>query len=166
MTIHFPRYRHKDEDDLLQFASVASKFFELMNFQSTPDVQSNLDFFYNGTHGCVGILKDWLERAMAVAMDGHADLDTVDLTLDDLRQTRIPASALQTIHDEISRMERSMLFNESDGRCDEIVHGDVPKAPLPGRSERPAKQRSKRKVLPGIRNPGRDQVGDSQVWGA
>lgn len=166
MTIYFPPYNHRDESDLLYFASVASKFFELMALLSTPDVKANLDFLYSGTHGCVGILKDWLERAMAVALERHADLDAVHLTLDDLRQTRMPAGALQTIHDEIARTERWMRFDDSDDLCDEIVHGRAPIVAEAVRTEPRVKLPKSRRVLPGIRNPVRDKVGDAKVWGA
>jgi hypothetical protein len=204
MTIHFPRYRHNDEDDLVQFASVADKFFEMMTFKSTPDVEDNLDFLYNGTLGCVGILKDWLERAMAVAMERHADLSDVELTLDDLRQTRMPANAMRSIRREIMRMERSMTFNESDETHDEIVHGEAeaslarpsalqtsnsslrrgsagdssraranlnksadsprPRAAAAGKAA--SEPKSKLRSKPGIRKPGRDLVGGTDVWGA
>lgn len=126
MTIHFRRYHHQNDGDLLQFASVADKFFRLMHFASTPDVTDSLDFIYSGSLGCVGIMKDWFERAMAIAMARHDDLDAVALTLDHLRETRMPGSALLSIQNDILRMERSMESNETDDLHDRIVHGDTP----------------------------------------
>ncbi len=198
MTIHFRRYRHQNAEDLLQFASVAEKFFQLMNFSSTPDVTDNLDFIYSGSLGCVGIMKDWFERAMAVAMSRHDDLNAVTLTIDHLRETRMPASALASIQSEILRMERSIESNETDDLHERIVHGDGPapismpattrlraygvKAAVPPEGATAAKRpkiassvralpgegaptAKRAKARPGQRNPGRDPVGGSDIWG-
>ncbi len=171
MTIHFPRYR-PDGDDLVQFASVAHWFFEQMKFASTPSVEDNIDFIYKGSLGCVGVMKDWFERAMAVAMSRHDDLDAVQLTIEHLRETRMAGNSLALMLEEIQRMERLMESNADDESSDRAGLSDLLPTPEP-----PARKRSgvggadkslpkRRKPKPGIRGPGRDAVGGSEAWGA
>ncbi len=122
-TILFPRYRHQCEEDLLQFASVAESFFKAMRIKSTPNVKSNLDLLYNGSLGCIGILKDWCRDALSSAVSRYESLDDVCVTLDDLRQTVLDELGLQTIQEEIQCFERSIEGGDIETKLDEIVHG-------------------------------------------
>jgi hypothetical protein len=66
--VHFGRYHADDEMQREAFISVLYTFQHYLPLNETPDLVSQWDYFYEGSVGCVGILKDWLTRAFALAL--------------------------------------------------------------------------------------------------
>jgi hypothetical protein len=70
--IHFRRYRADDESQRQAFINVLWTFQRQLPLPETPDLVSYWDFFYERSIGCVGVLKDWLTRAYALALEDSA----------------------------------------------------------------------------------------------
>jgi hypothetical protein len=67
--IHFSRYRATNEADLRAFKSVLWSFQRNVPVEEEPDLLQHWKYCYERTIGCVGVLKDWLTRALAEAME-------------------------------------------------------------------------------------------------
>ncbi|WP_308189200.1 AAA family ATPase [Nostoc mirabile] len=76
LDIHFPRYLYQNEQDRQDFQ--AALLALLMQVPLNVDVKELMQhwlYFYERSIGCVGVLKDWLIRAVAAALhDGHDPL--------------------------------------------------------------------------------------------
>lgn len=66
--IHFRRYRVDRREDFAAFQSVVFTFQRHLPLPGEPDLLRHLDYCYERSIGCVGVLKDWLTRALAVAL--------------------------------------------------------------------------------------------------
>ena len=79
--LHFPRYQFQHDADRKAFQGVLLQLLHHQPLQA--DVQALLNhwyYFYERSIGCVGVLKDWLVRAVAAALhedDRHLSLARV-----------------------------------------------------------------------------------------
>lgn len=67
--IHFPRYQSESEEDMAIFKNILWTFQRHIPIKEEPNLLQNWWFFYERSVGCVGILKDWLVRALASALE-------------------------------------------------------------------------------------------------
>jgi hypothetical protein len=67
MSVHFPRYGSGAED-LKAFQSVLYAFQCRLPVTEEPDLLKHWEYCYVRSIGCVGILKDWLVRALGASM--------------------------------------------------------------------------------------------------
>lgn len=125
VTIHYRRYLPSDAEDLNEFNSVVNSLLLEMDVAGYPSVLDNVELFYSGCAGCVGILKDWLARAYGLALRRVDDKPRAYLTLDDLRSTRLSAEAMRTIMADIRSEEEKMFNPATDEEYEEIVTGVV-----------------------------------------
>jgi hypothetical protein len=141
--VHLPRYRADD----VAFRSVANTFADALKV-SRDVLLNDLETLYVGSAGCVGILKQWLLRALARAFhDGR------ELRHDDLGETMLTTSALKEIALEIASGESAMVETESmRAEVRELLMGEPT-------LDRPASRHSPTHRRVGKRLPGRDPVG-------
>lgn len=66
--LHFPRYG-SGSGDLKAFQSILYGFQQQMPVEKEPDLLRNWESIYLRSVGCVGILKDWLVRALNESFD-------------------------------------------------------------------------------------------------
>ena len=71
--IHFPRYRLVNPEDAKAFRTVLRSFEHHLPFQEPPDLVKEWEYLYERSVGCVGILKDWLMRALVSASRRDSD---------------------------------------------------------------------------------------------
>lgn len=102
--IHFPRYKFDDTDDLNAFRSVLLTFQKHLPVREEPDLLENYQYIYEHSAGCVGILKEWLYRALAAAVE--QDKKTVSRDL--LESHALPDRKLIRISREISEGESAL----------------------------------------------------------
>jgi hypothetical protein len=96
-----------------------------------PAPSEYLEFFYRGSIGCVGILKDWLIKAHALAaMRGVKKLE-----LQHLRATRHSAKVLQRILLDIQSGEHAVGSDDSEVNS---LFDNLPSVPL--RQRRPTRR--------------------------
>lgn len=67
--IHFSRYRATDESEIRAFKSVLWAFQRNVPLEEEPDLLQQWKYCYERTVGCVGVLKDWLTRVLAEAIE-------------------------------------------------------------------------------------------------
>ncbi|MHC5727326.1 MAG: ATP-binding protein, partial [Nostoc sp.] len=75
--IHFRRYYAENPKDVKAFKRVLIAFSEKMPLAEAPDLVSHWEYFYERTLGCVGILKNWLTRALKDALAEGANTVTI-----------------------------------------------------------------------------------------
>ena len=139
--VHLPRYNIEKADDQFEYKSVVH-FFS----QRLPKGSTNLDdrflFFMEQTVGCVGLFKQWLDRAYFRAL--WAGRRTVsDLDIDEVAP--LPALVDQWL-DEI---------NAGETRLREQAHGSTGRAPT-------TRRRGHRTKKPFQRNQITDPVGTAR----
>ena len=65
--VHLARYRAENSEDRQTFINVVQSFEKELPFEEPSDLVGNWEFLYERSLGCVGILKEWLVRAVTVA---------------------------------------------------------------------------------------------------
>ena len=65
--VHFARYRAEDLEDRQTFINVVESFERELPFEDRSDLVSDWEFLYERSLGCVGVLKEWLMRAVTLA---------------------------------------------------------------------------------------------------
>src|SRR6266704_4411235 len=109
--IHFGRYRAELHDDRLAFKSVVLTFQRHLPLAEEPDLVGSWDALYEGSLGCVGVLKNWLNRALADAL-AHGALT---LTRRHLDRQALPTRTLLNLAREITEGE-AVLRDDPKGR--------------------------------------------------
>jgi hypothetical protein len=63
--IHFGRYHAQDNEEFQQFTNVVYAFQRHLPLAEQPNLVERCDYLYERSLGCIGLLKAWLERALA-----------------------------------------------------------------------------------------------------
>lgn len=148
--IHFPRYRCENPADWAAFRSILLTFQRYLPLAEEPDLVGQGEYLYERSLGCVGILKDWLTRSLALALDES----TPALNKRYLERTAFPYRKLlrmaQEIHEGEETQQEQALY-QSDLRRLLGTPQSI--------EEMPKTDKTNRRV--GERLPSRDQVGRS-----
>ncbi len=165
--IHFPRYRLVNPQDAKAFRTVLRSFEQQLPLREPPNLANEWEYLYERSVGCIGILKDWLMRALVSASRRDSD----SLTRKDL-EAHAPSVAQcdkmlsEALEGEArlveSTEERSRLRarlglspNENNRVASNIASVDTSAATADLR-------RNQRK--PGQRRPIRDAVGSQSIY--
>lgn len=70
--IHFSRYLANKAEDLRAFQGIVQTFQRHLPLPEQPDLLARWDYCYERSIGCVGILKDWLSRALVATLSDDA----------------------------------------------------------------------------------------------
>ncbi len=160
-TFHFERYHAGQATDVAVFQNILWNFQTRLPFFQPPDLRAHSEYIMERSLGCVGILKGWLVRAAALALEEHAKT----LTLRHLER-HAPTNA------EWRSMATALLEGEEalrDGRVEieslrlrlQAEAGTKTDLPKPHELATVAAEagRSRRTRRPGERYPARDPVG-------
>jgi hypothetical protein len=150
LEIHFPRYHIDVPEEMLAFNRILLTFQRHLPITGEPDLVAQAEYFYERSVGCVGVLKDWLTRALATALDDGQQT----LTNAVLERQALPNRKLLRMAREIREGEEALAANNLAQR--ELRS-------LLGMSIESTEQHttgSSRKV--GQRNPVRDLVGQHE----
>ncbi|MEH1962067.1 MAG: AAA family ATPase [Nostoc sp.] len=153
--IHFRRYCADTPEDVQAFKSVLLTFQQQMPLADPPDLVTHWEYFYERTLGCVGILKNWLTRALKDALDREA----TTVTLKDLQKRAWSVAQCQRMFKEIQEGERQLSETETDVQHLRSALGLGAKT-IAQPEEAPKKTLPQGKV--GKRNPKRDPIGVNQ----
>lgn len=147
VSINFPGYSIGTENEGDLFVSAYMGLLAYMPIQINRNVAEFATEAYVGCCGCIGILKEWLSRALRLALNEGADLE-----IKHLKKTRLKTSQLIPIAEEIK--EGKNYFIEPDNKHIAELLGL-------GGQNRP-KSKSSNLVAgntkPGVRTPSRDEV--------
>jgi hypothetical protein len=109
--IHFGRYRTTVDKDRLAFKSVLLTFQRQLPLCEEPDLVGLWERLYEGSLGCVGVLKSWLNRAQADAIAHEA----TTITRRHLDRQALPTRTLLNLAREITEGE-AVLREDPKGR--------------------------------------------------
>jgi hypothetical protein len=156
--IHFRRYRAEDREDYALFRSVLFTFQRNLPLAGDSELLEHVDFCYERSIGCVGVLKDWLTRALSVALLSKSPVITrkiLEKTAWSVEQSERMArealegeAALTTTDETRSRLRRLLSLNPSVTPTTSLIDTE------PSRSDRGHRV--------GQRKPARDIIGSSK----
>lgn len=150
--IHFPRYLSGQEPDTRAFANVLWTFQRHLPLPQEPNLISRYDYFYERSAGCVGLLKDWLNRALGAALKD--DQPTLPDTY--LERFVLPFSQLKRIALDIKAGEETLRDTPHLQAELRTLLGILPP---PSQNEPSPPAKSGPNKPPFQRNPVRDPIG-------
>jgi energy-coupling factor transporter ATP-binding protein EcfA2 len=150
--IHFSRYAY-EEEDIKSFKNIVWTFQNHLPTQQTPNLLGAWEYLYERSLGCVGILKEWLDRAFKLMLDD----DDEELTVRHLEATALSESKCITIVNEIIAAEEklSKTFEGEDSLKGILLKDKKDKALS-------KKKNTRKGTQVGVRKPRRDQIGDTE----
>ena len=162
--IHFRRYRADTQEDVQAFKSVLLTFQQQMPLLEQPDFVTHWMYCYERTLGCIGILKNWLTRALK---DGLAE-GANTITIKHLERRAWSIAQCQRMLKEIQEGEKQLFETDADRNQLRTALGlEVEASQIPDMlSSLPQPEIAKtphRKV--GKRKPKRDPIGVDQNAG-
>lgn len=124
--IHFPRYRADNAEDFGEFRKLLRTFQKYLPLPEEPDLVSHVDYFYDQCLGCIGMLKAWLYRTLAAALEQNQPTITEDLWK---KHTELPG-VLKDMSEEICGGEDD-FWERKDEKQLEKLHSQLwtPRAP-------------------------------------
>ena len=156
--VHFPRYRAEVAEERKTFINIVHSFQKILPLSEAPDLVKVWDLLYERSLGCVGILKQWLVKALSTAL--RRGDDTISLPI--LESHALSAAQCDKILSEVIEGE-DRLKDCAEGRSTLRARlGLVPMANAPDASERAsihAPENNRHKLRPGQRKPVRDPIG-------
>ncbi len=83
LDLHFPRYKFQSETDQRDFQGVLLALLKQVPISvELEELMQHWVYFYERSIGCVGVLKDWLIRALAAALYDKSKLLTLEYLQD------------------------------------------------------------------------------------
>lgn len=160
--IHFQRYRGNCPEDVRAFKSVIFTFQSHMPLEEPPDLVRHWEYCYERTLGCVGILKNWLTRALRDALDEQAPT----LTVEHLQRRAWSVAQCQKMFQEIKEGEKLLAETDADrvqlraalGLEVELNAPEFFQSAISNQTQEPIAKPS-RKGRVGKRKPKRDKIG-------
>jgi energy-coupling factor transporter ATP-binding protein EcfA2 len=159
--IHFPRYRADDPEDRKTFLTVLRSFEQQLPLSDPPPLVKEWEYLYERSIGCVGVLKDWLMRALTGVSRRNANV----LTFRDLQAHALSVSQCDKMLAEASegevrlcespeergRLRTRLGLSPQEGRRDHSTAGQAARG-----VEIPPPSKERRR--PGQRRPTRDAI--------
>jgi len=80
LPVHFPRYQLQREEDCIEFQAALFALLQKVPLRCDTEtfVRTYWLYFYECSIGCIGVLKDWLLRAVCTALDEGQETLTLD----------------------------------------------------------------------------------------
>jgi GTPase SAR1 family protein len=147
-------------DDLQHFRNALHTLLEAMDVDKEVDFTQYSEYFMMKSVGCVGNLKDWLERAYAMTLETEDEV----LTLQIVRKAEATNKTLVKLTSEAKVGEERLKDLPDDDLAAMQGWAELPLLPKfaapADAASLPAKPRKPKKyVRPGTRGPSRDPVG-------
>ncbi len=153
--IHLPRYQNMVLEDATLFSGVVRAFQRHLPLAEEPDLIGRVEYLYQHSIGCVGVLKNWLGRALNLALDENAPT----LTTAHLKKRALTAAQCRRMLSDAREGEKKMTDDDAEiARLQEEL-GMFSAATVPVSSKAGNDAGSTRKQKPFQRKPVRDPVG-------
>jgi len=149
--VHLPRYKFEG-DDLREFVTIIKSYEEIMHIDSTLNsLWENYEMLYEGSLGCIGLLRGWLARASALA-----SVQGTGVTRELLEKTVLSESDLNAIAEEIISGEDMLSTDNGSKRTKISSRRNNKKNNQLGKSKKTKPfQKKPRRYKPGHRTGGR-----------
>jgi hypothetical protein len=154
--IHFRRYRAEDKEDRQIFINVLNSFAQRLTLIEIPDLAKDWELLYERSLGCVGVMKEWLVRALLAALDQAQNT----ITRRDLERHALSASQCGRMLTDLKDGE-AQLGDDNETRRRLLAGLGLP-CQGTGPADKDARQPAyagKRGLPPGRRVPQRDRIG-------
>ena len=160
LDVHFRRYMLDSDEDIKAFQNVLFSFQRHLPVAEEPDLLQHWEFCYERSIGCVGILKDWLARALSAALKEKART----ITLKHLEQEanslskceKIAKDAIEGEAELTEKAESRMRLRAILGLPSSLQHNPADEQTEQAETSSTTKRRLR---WVGKRKPGRDGVG-------
>ena len=139
--IHFPSYLIDSSDHQDQFETSFSGLLAHIPMQIHPDIFEGTEYLHYGSVGCIGVLKEWCERALYQALSHNDEL----LTLQHFHKTALDSAGIQKMEEE-NKLGLEFFKQRSEPEKLVLKKKRVSKA-------------TRATTKPGKRKPNRDPVG-------
>lgn len=146
---HFPRYQFENVEDFEVFKNVLWSFQNRLPIKEQPDLERHVEFFYERSLGCVGILKDWIGSTLGKALLNGKE----KITIEDFNKTALTVNQCLTIAEEILNGEKQQEEKE------ESIQLLRAKVGISTKDSKGNKGKNKQNKKVGVRKPKRDKVG-------
>lgn len=157
LDVHFPRYRAESVSERQVFISILRSFAHHMPLPEPPDLVAEWEFLYERSMGCVGILKQWLMRAMhSVLRCGGNTINRNDLENQALSVMQCQKILSETAEGELQSAEPDEARRTL--RCRLGLQTGVVHEKDSAKVRRPTTVRNPKR-RPGVRRPQRDRIG-------
>lgn len=162
--IHLARYHLDSPKDRQGFLGVIHTLQQHLPLADEPDLLDEYQYLYEGSLGVVGLLKEWLDRALIQNLYAGRDGETKFTYADCLRMTALSDTELIEILETINYGESAVASRtqrRGDLRARLAVHTDHETSTKPtishtASAELPGKRNKRQR--PGTRKPARDAV--------
>lgn len=162
--VHFRRYRADHTEELKAFKNALWSFQNHLPVHEMPDLIGDWDYFYERSIGCVGILKDWLIRALVKALkDGGQCLTRKQIEKSALSVSQVEKMLTEAVEGEAlleesteSRTRLRTLMGLPAKFTKSVSGQNGDSKPIVNEST------SRKQRQPGERKPKRDPIGNGQ----
>ncbi len=152
--LHLSRYRSESAEDLEIFQNVVFTFQQQL--PNSLELLSVWDLLYERSLGCIGVLKDWLVRALIAAVRRSR----TGFTRAELEQTALSAAQCEKMLSETREGEARL----GESRDAQLRLRNLLNLPMTSAKVAEASSQSRVGRVPsGLRRPRRDQIGTRQV---
>jgi DNA polymerase III delta prime subunit len=130
LPLHFPRYQLQHEEDCTEFQAALLALLKKVPLHTDAEalVVKHWLYFYERCIGCVGVLSDWLLRAVSATLDEGSDM----LTLERLQEHALSISQCEQM--ALDAVEGEQKLNYTEGRREHLwrlLQGEGILAPVP-----------------------------------
>ena len=156
LDVHFPRYQAESASERQVFINILQSFAHHMPLAEPPDLTAEWELLYERSIGCVGILKQWLMRALSsVLRCGGNTIGRKDLEAQALSVLQCQKIFSETAEGEAQSAEPAEARRVL--QCRLGLQAGVARNNR-GEIRKPATARNNKR-RPGVRRPRRDRIG-------
>lgn len=155
--VHMPRYRADSAEDRKSFNTAVFKFQQKLPCKA--DLMTHNEYLYEGSLGCVGLLKVWLSSALSAVLRTNRSV----MTLTDLQSSALPPDDLVLILAAALKGETQL---KGKPKALDQLREMLRLNGLPSDEDNGENSAKKGNRKPGQRNPVRDPVGMPQYAAA
>ena len=108
--LHYSRYHWNHPKENAEFQIALNGFANHLPLDVRPDLIEDCEYLFRGCLGCIGLLQEWLLRALDEAMEENAE----KLTIDHLKRTRLDNDSLRRLEKEAADGENLLIDIEDE----------------------------------------------------
>ena len=139
LPVHFPRYQLEREVDCVAFQAALLELLRRVPLACSAErwVTDHWLYFYECSVGCIGILKDWLLRAVSAALDDGASRLSLDCVQDYALPVEVYRQMALDAYEGEQRLNHTEVNREHVWRLLQGGELIAPVPPLPPRETPP-----------------------------
>ncbi len=173
LEIHFPRYQFQHEPDQLAFQRTLLTLLQQIPLKvEIKPLVDQWSYFYERCIGCIGVLKDWLVRALAASLAAGQS----ELLLERIRECSLPIVQCESMALEAAAGEQELHYTASRQQHlwallgmkmgEDMIQQQVQPIPEEHVQPLPDKATTRQKSRVGEQQPVRLEVGEPQDKGS